>query len=45
MKGYPVYAGFMGLIPHKGYVLFATEDEYCEYYETHKGEWEDINYA
>ena len=41
MKGYPTYDGFMGYIPHKGYTLFATENEYYEYFEAHKGEWEN----
>lgn len=33
MKGYPTYSGYMGYIPSKGYILFATESEYREYYE------------
>lgn len=32
MKGYPVSAGYMGYVPHKGYILFCTENEYTEYY-------------
>lgn len=42
MKGYLVSAGFMGYVPHKGYVLFATEDEYIEYYEAQKGKETEI---
>lgn len=40
MKGYPTQIGYMGYIPNKGYTLFATENDYCEYYDTHKEEWE-----
>lgn len=37
MKGYPVSNGYMGYVLGKGYVLFATETEYYEwYYENHE---------
>lgn len=32
MKGYPVNEGYMGLVEGK-YILFATEQEYIEYYK------------
>lgn len=37
MKGYPTLFGYMGYVPsmHK-YVLFATEDEYREFYMEEK---------
>lgn len=40
MKGYPTQQGYMGYIPRKGYTLFATENDYEEYYYAHKEEWE-----
>lgn len=32
MKGYVILSGYMGHIPNEGYMLFATEQEYLEYY-------------
>ena len=32
MKGYPVNDGYKGYIPGRGYMLFATESEYEEYF-------------
>ena len=32
MKGYVIDRGYMGYIPGKGYILFSTEEEYCECY-------------
>ena len=32
MKGYTTSEGYKGYIPDKGYMLFATESEYEEYY-------------
>jgi hypothetical protein len=32
MKGYPTDSGYKGYIPNEGYVLFATEEDYKEYY-------------
>ena len=37
MKGYIVPQGYMGFIPRKGYILFATQNEYEEYYEEYYG--------
>lgn len=34
MKGYPTYEGYMGYIDGH-YMLFATENEYAEYYSEH----------
>ncbi len=32
MKGYATSEGYKGYIPGRGYMLFATEREYEEYY-------------
>ena len=37
MKGYPTQTGYMGYIPNEGYVLFATENDYKEYWEVQYG--------
>lgn len=34
MKGYSVQSGYMGYIPTMGYILFASEGDYAEYYAT-----------
>ena len=34
MKGYPTDIGYMGHIPGKGYVLFSTEADYVEFYQS-----------
>lgn len=35
MKGYATSDGYRGYIPGKGYMLFATETDYKEYYLEH----------
>ena len=37
MKGYATKTGYMGYIPNKGYILFCSETEYCEYYRENYG--------
>ena len=36
MKGYPTQQGYMGYIPHRGYILFACEQDYKEFYLAQK---------
>lgn len=31
IAGYPTQNGFMGKVPFKGWILFATEDDYFDY--------------
>ena len=38
MKGYPIQQGYKGYIPGMGYILFATQNEYEEYYNEHVNE-------
>ena len=38
MKGYPIPQGYKGYIPGMGYILFATQNEYEEYYNEHVNE-------
>lgn len=38
IKGYPTQQGYMGYIPHEGYVLFSCEQDYIETYNELEGE-------
>ena len=35
LKGYPVPAGYMGILPSGAKLLFSTEEEYVEYMKEH----------
>lgn len=41
MKGYPTQIGYMGYVPNEGYVLFASETDYKEYYKAMEGNGND----